>query len=350
MALLFMEGFDWVDPALTSTALQDQIKTYWFDANTSFFNPQGVVSTGRLGTGNAIQLGGQSGSQFLVSPLLDPVVGEAVIGFAMRPSAFQDNTTFFQVRSGGVATLVFRVDAVGVIEIYEANSFRVTTTAVMTANEWNYIEVKFTLGTSGSVEIRINGTTQYVNTNINIDNGQTSWNNFVIGCMTLGGSTEYDDIYVLDTTGATNNDFLGLVNVKTLVPDASGSTNTFVASDASPAADHWMLVDELPGDDDLTYLEGSVSGERELFSYEPSSPIGAVYAVQHLVATRVTDNTARDIRFTTEFGATISDNGTETIASSTYKFSSITYDVNPDNGSVWTEASIDATDFGITID
>ena len=86
---------------------------------------------------------------------------------------------------------------------------------------------------------------------------------------TVAGNA-YDDVYICDTTGSVNNNFLGELTVEHLRP-ASDDTAQFLGSDAN-STDNWALVDEAGTYNGADYVASSTVGQRDL--YVPA-PIGS---------------------------------------------------------------------------
>jgi len=107
------------------------------------------------------------------------------------------------------------------------------TTSLVTANAWNYIEVKYSLSntSSGYIHIKINRNSNDTTLDLNLNNIATSpstspalslvfgvhrghaTNPINLGTNTTIYTSYFDDIYWADLTGS-NNDFLGRVSCK----------------------------------------------------------------------------------------------------------------------------------------
>lgn len=139
---------------------------------------------------------------------------------------------------------------------------------------WMYIELKGTFHPSaGSVELRINGVTILVLTGVRtqsgdapdllIDRGRFNWAG--------GGTTSFDDSYMLDTTGSENNDFLGDVRVAALRPTGPGDStqwdggnNEYVNPD--PDMPNWDRVNDATGTYANYFVETATAGDVDLYT------------------------------------------------------------------------------------
>lgn len=107
--------------------------------------------------------------------------------------------------------------------------------SLITMNTWNYIEIKFVLSTTttGSIQIKLNRNASDTTLDANVSNIRTTlqsntnavgvalgqfWSHNSANTAALHTSglwqMYYDDYYILNLTGATNNDFLGRVSCK----------------------------------------------------------------------------------------------------------------------------------------
>ena len=90
-------------------------------------------------------------------------------------------------------------------------------------NQWHYFEVKVVChDTAGYYQVRIDGVTVLSGTNVDTRAGADT--RFVRFRM-----DEYyqymDDIYICDTDGTANNDFLGQILVEAIFPNADGDNS-----------------------------------------------------------------------------------------------------------------------------
>src|SRR5262249_9532244 len=137
--------------------------------------------------------------------------------------SFQENTTKH-------VDIVVQSD--GRIKARRAGSVTLgTSTSFLSAGAFNYIEIKITIsGTVGVVAIRVNGTlTGWLNlSSQNTQNGGAGTiTNIILGgdlvTNALAAPSRFDDVVILDTTGAVNNDFLGDCRVEAIFPNGAGN-------------------------------------------------------------------------------------------------------------------------------
>ena len=96
---------------------------------------------------------------------------------------------------------------------------------------WYYIELKVKCATSGTYELRVGGVTVASGTG----NTKLGAHDYHDGFRFSGGGPAgtFDDLYFLDASGTTNNDFLGNVCVVTARPDAAGDSTQWTPDSGS---------------------------------------------------------------------------------------------------------------------
>ena len=124
-----------------------------------------------------------------------------------------------------------------------------------------------------------------------------------------------DDVYVCDTSGSRNNDFLGDVKVVTLRPNADTAQADFTPSAGSV---HYSLVAEAPDDDgDATYVESGTVGHKDLYGYQDlTGTPAAIMAVQLATVARKDDAGSRSLRAVLKSGATTANGATRVLGTS----------------------------------
>ena len=160
---------------------------------------------------------------------------------------------------------------------------------------------------------------------------------------------ELDDIYICDTDGTTNNDLLGRVVIGGIFPSADGD-----ASDWTPASgtDNSAMVDDIPTDDDTSYVENNIQGEEDLYDYADLSTITTEPILGLQVNTDVRMNEFPgdiDLYQTAKSGSTTSDGEAANIAMDDYEVTTRILETDPDTGSAWTTSGVNGAQFGIKV-
>lgn len=220
-------------------------------------------------------------------------------------------------------------------------------TNAFTTDTWQYLEFRVKRdATEGEVEVRVNGTPVLALTNQNT--GAVDFDEvFLRSTFQTGGNCWLDDLYILNTTGAKNNTFLGDVRVTALLPKAQGSINDFSASDlVSPT---YQMVDEQLHDADVTYAEAGQLGAQENYDQFNFADLGlspgTIFGVQTVNAAKKTD--AGQLRYIDQLAmaGVPYDRPDEITANAVdYKMSTWINETDPRDGQDWTEDKI--TDAG----
>lgn len=126
---------------------------------------------------------------------------------------------------------------------YGANS-------VLKFNDWNYFEAKIrTHTTSGTIDICVNE--QYILSESNIDTTTTA-NNYIDRIRfklrhyadTNEDYAYIEDLYIANTSGTTNNDFLGNCEIAVIYPHSAGTHSEFALAPTYSGVDNYTLIDE----------------------------------------------------------------------------------------------------------
>ncbi|RKZ91737.1 MAG: hypothetical protein DRQ40_09500 [Gammaproteobacteria bacterium] len=344
MALIFTEGFDaYGDPSASYIEPADiAARRGWLYLSGSIPAKEGRIN------GTSVANFGPQKPRFLGSNTESTTVMGIAYMFAKAEAL--GGSYPIVIREDADVQLSVVLNSSGKLEVRRGTTTTLATgTTVIKLKRWYYIELKSTIHqTTGSFELRIDGKTELSETGTDTQATSNAYAN-VFGFSstnTAVDSHRVDDMYVLDSTGTYNNDFLGPIHIETLFPDED------VTSQWSPSSgtDHYALVDENPCDNDTTYLEDNVTGQRELFDW-PALPPSAmtIVAVTSIVDSRVTDASSVDLKLVNVSGTTTTVGTAQTVASESFSCYEEMYEENPDSSSAWTKASLEAAKFGFEV-
>ena len=258
------------------------------------------------------------------------------------PTTFPSNIiAFFEGSNSGIN---IRVNTSGTIAAYRGTTLLGTSTNSLGASQWYYIELKvLTNNTTGTVEVKVNGSTWLSLTSQDTQPGTNAYHNAVrIG--TVNATSRFDDMYILDGSGSANNDFLGNRKVVALDADGAGA-----ATDWTPSAgSNYQNVDDGDEvDEDTTYNETSTDADDDLYTYDNLPGVtSSVDGVQITAETRVTAG-SMDLSNLIRSGTTIYPGSADTITSTSYVTSTRIEEEDPDTAAAWTPSGVDAAQFGI---
>lgn len=207
------------------------------------------------------------GSGFLATGTLRKALPASLqtVGAAMRiwlpglPSNDDALPNPFNVRDISNNTLVsFAVRTDGRVSAYRGYAeggtlLGTSATPAFTANSWQHVEFKvFSHASTGTVEVRVNGVSVLNLTGQNTTG--TAITQWCINSNVTSGSFSHPfyvkDIVVWDTNGSLNNNFMGSVSVKELIPNSDVSLNWSLTGSATG----YGAVNEAPPDDDTKYI------------------------------------------------------------------------------------------------
>jgi hypothetical protein len=283
-----------------------------------------------------------------------PATASWVVGFAVQLDASPTSAVpIVALLDGATTQCDLRVNSNGTLSVTRNGTALTggTSTTALSTGAYYYIEWKVTIAdaiSAGSCKVRVNGVDA-----ITVATGQdlqASTNAFasVFRFGVIGNTSaflNFDDLYVCDQSGTTNNDFLGDCRVDTQFPNGDGATTNFVASSGTT---HYTLVDETaPNTTD--YVDSATVGDRDLYEFTNLTPLSAstVYGVQVNTAALKDDAGSRSIAVTARSGATNVDGATLALSTSQLYFSSI---FEADSAAAaWTQSSVDAAQFGIKV-
>lgn len=250
----------------------------------------------------------------------------------------------------GNAQVYLGVDTTGAINAWRTDDFTTplgTSAPVLTTGAWQHLEARCKVGNAdGEIEVRVNGVTVLsVSGADTFTSGSTHAEVAQIGVSAGLGVTAtpfyVDDFYVWDDQGSANNDFLGDKRVLTQVADQD---TTIADWQLSSGVNGYALVNELPPDDDASYIfaEFDAVGAQSAFEFEDlGAEVSAVVAVQVINRAIKTDAGAANVQVSviTEYNEAL---GADNAITSVYTDRRDIFETNPDTGAPWTREQINA--------
>ena len=222
-----------------------------------------------------------------------------------------------------------------------------TANPVLATNTWHYLEAKVVChDTTGSYEVRLDG--QTILSGSSVDTRGTGDSRYAL--FQLQNYYQcIDDIYICDTDGTINNDFLGRVVIEGILPNADGDSTDWTPASGS---DNYAMVDDIPPDDDTSYVESGTEGDEDLYDYADLSTITMETILGLQINTDVRLNAVSgdiDLYQTVKSDSTSSDGAPTNIASDDYEVATRILETDPDTSSAWTVSGVNAAQFGIKV-
>ncbi|OYW79716.1 MAG: hypothetical protein B7Z19_04545 [Polynucleobacter sp. 32-46-5] len=215
------------------------------------------------------------------------------------------------------------------------------------ATGWQYIEISASVSdTVGEVVVKADGVT-VINYTGDTKNGGT---NTTIDRVVVSNSYSntywyFDDFYLCNDTGTTNNTFLGDVRVHTLLPTA----DTAVA-DLTPtgSSSHYANVSDIP-DSTATYNASGIVGHKDLYTMSDlPSGVTTIHATQANNLARKTDAGAIGLKNIVKSGGITASGVTKQLSASTTGTSDI-FAVDPATSTAWTVAGVNGVEVGAEV-
>ena len=238
----------------------------------------------------------------------------------------------------------------GVPSVHGEELLATTNETFLLIDGWHYFEFKCTINdTTGSFQLwvdEVEATWDGANTGRDTragGNASTADRIFIQGVS--GGETFIDDLYILDGTGATNNDKLGDVRVDAVMPDADGNYEQFTNS---TGVDAFALVDEIPPNDNTDYVEHNVIGEKDSWSFANIAATQDIHGVQLTHIARKTSANARSLKHLTRVSGSDFLGPAITMGES-FDGKEHIWELNPNTGSAWTTSQINGAEFGVEV-
>lgn len=332
MALLFFDGFE--------TYATADITKDW----TSTSGPVAINATGGRRGGGAMYAPNLSTFGW-VSKALPGNYSTLIVGFAFNPNTIPALSSYIvRLMDSGTQQLELAVNPTGNVVVSRNGTILGVSTAVIAAAE-QYLELKATIhDTTGSYEVRLNGVNILSGSNVDTKNTANATVNQVVlgvsGNTGVSSTYKYDDFYVLDTAGpAPNNDFLGDVRIDAVYPTADGN---YTAWTPSTGSSHYALVDETtPNTAD--YNSSNTIGQKDSYVMgdPPSLTSQIIYGVRVKVAALKDDAGSRSMKVGIRSGTTDSLSAAQALSTSQIYYSNI-HEVDPNTGTAWTPAAVNA--------
>jgi hypothetical protein len=343
MALIHFDGFDWAgsDSALVKRYLE--VSTY------SGGNYKWVVSSNGRNSTRGVYSDNGGGVHSGYIAIATPYSSTFVIGAAIYPTTFVSSTrAIFTLMDWGNAQCSLHVDTNGRLLVRRGATTDIATgtNGDLVVNQWQYVEWKVYIANSGgTTTVRVNGANKINATSL--DTQGTSFQGAT--AFHLGGAANnsnavaayVDDLYVLDNTGGTHNDFLGDVRVSTLYPSANSSPLQWTGA--------YTDIDDATYNG-ADYISGATTGHRSQFAVQnlAVSP-HSINAVQVTAIAGRTYNGTKNLKVYGKSSASESLSSTLAVASGFDVAFTHILPTNPNGGGSWTKSAVDAMEIGVEV-
>jgi len=335
MALRFLDSFDHY------TTLTQK----WNVAPGSNSIAAAALRTGIAGMRNVNQ--NDAGPQITLD-----AQGTWIVGYAYRTNNFTTKLLATTTVDAGTVQGCFTINTDGTLTLRRGVTDVASSALSLLANVYYYIEFKHIIGNvAGTLEVRVDGS---VWATFAGDSQQTANATASVIMMSqnsgAGGvaNRDFDDIYILDGTGlAPNNDYWGSTQIECIVPTGVGNYTNWATLVGAPT--HWQAEDEVPPDEDTSYIESAVLNQQDTYAMGNITPASAtINGIQVLMRARTTlagaANIARLYR-----NAGVDDQGADIVLQTSYNYAREVLGLDPITAAAWTVARINSMEMGAVV-
>ncbi len=350
MALIYFDGFD-------SYTTADLLSRY--NIATGAMVIQG--GAGRFGSG-AIQCNQSGGSEALTkffAPRTDLIAGVAwlhvltnhPVGEASQIIQFGDVNIGTSGADGSGAQVEVGINTNSVLCITKNNrqTTLATGTTILQQSTYYYIELKVHCagGSGGSAEVRLNGVTEVSCSSVNTNpQGTGTMSRISLKYDNFKVLPSFDDFYVADTSGSSNNNFLGDVRVETQIPNGAGH---YTAFSLHGAASNHAAVSESIEDQDGSYVYTQTLNAIDTYTLPAlSSAADVIAGIQVTTIGRKDDAGVRTLKHVLRISST-DYLGPEIPVTDTYTYDSRVYETNPNTSVAWVAADLTGLEIGVKL-
>lgn len=351
MGLLFFEGFDYLPTSLNSNAAErarvlGAANFYGFQTAS----PPKIEAGGRFAYGNYCKLDIFSIGKAFTSN------GNITTGFAFylkevngpgSPELVGQVRIYFIDTGTSDRLGEVQLCDYGVVKAFDVNGDQIGASEPnrYTVNSWNFCEIHFVAGSTGSVEVRINATTVL---SIPVADFQPS-TYYGVSAMTFTVSSArecwIDDWYLLDTEGSVNTGYLGNVRVQFLPLDGTGNQTEWSPSNAGDP--NWENANNLLVDDaSFVYNPDGEQGDYDLYSCQALINSPNIYGVLVKGAYRQTDATQQFAQNALRTNGSDFFGESVGVSADQYSYIDDVYDLNPATSAGWTYSEVNSIEIG----
>lgn len=312
------------------------------------------AATGRNGT-QCLRLSSGSSSAGTYISRSVPASQTIIVGFAIYVNTMPTGDVMaFSFWEDSTKHVVIRATSAGGFAAYRNTTLLGSTAAgLFTTNTWYYVEIKVTIhDTTGSVVMKVDGTTVLNLTNVDTRNGGAVGTINLLfpfsdgsgSTTTSFGATRIDDMVVMDTSGSSCNDFLGDVRVQARFPTGAGNYSQWTPVSGA----NYTNVDDNPPNNDTDYVASGTPGQKDSYTHEAISPLATtIHAIAVNMRARKDYGGTREIRALMRHSGTDATGAAKAVGTSYSYHQQIFHDVP--GGTGWTQAQVNAAEAGVEV-
>lgn len=334
MALLWIEGFEGFDDGVTAEIQDELLFKYTYVSTTAY------IYAGR--TGGYSCKGYSNGVIVLTPPLTTS--DTLIVGCAINPIDAYATTSFLSFYDGNTLAIKFDYSTTsGEISVYRGATLLGTTSgAGISVGNWTYVEVKVKCHDStGTVEIR---TGSIERLNLTAQDTQIGTHAYYDRVAINPSSHGYiDDLYVCDTTGSVNNDWVGIRKVIGIFPNADTATADWIPD---TGVEHYSRVNEQ--DEGTGWLTG-VLDDTDLWAYDDLTGLVSINGIQINTIGRNLTATQMTLVTPINSGGTVYEDAGVPFGTNSNLNQHRIVETDPNTGIAWTQSNLNSATVGIKV-
>lgn len=347
MTLRFIDGFDHYATA--------EITQKWTSKSEGATNDVQISSSnGRRSTGALYTFSNITDYGYLTKTL--DAQGTWIVGFAFNPSGLPSGKgPILELMDGSSVQCRLDWDTDGTLKFYRGDAATLlgTSSAAISTGTWSYIEVKVVISdAAGTVDIAFNGSSVLSLTSQDTKaTSNATANSIRIGQIagnTIRKTIYFDDLYICDGQGSTNNTLLGDIRVDAYMPNGNGNSSQWTGSD-SDSTDNYLLVDEASTNGDTDYVQATTANYIDSYTVTDMSHTPAnIFGVQINMMSKKDDAGTKQIAAHIRQSST---NYALTTQSLSTSYSDV-YEIketDPATSTAWTKSGFNSAEFGVKV-
>lgn len=344
---IFAESFDTVD-----NVSELALKGWIVQTSINGWGTPSGFETGRTGA-NALHasLSGVIVFSSYLRRQFAPALESAsyTVGCAFKWHTGSGSTQFLYLTSDETLTthVGLGVGPAGQLHIYAGPGLPVVvSSSVFIAQDvWNFVELTATLGTSGSVNLNLNGISVATASGINTKNGgtKTTFDSIGIGGNTNSYSFAVDDLYV-----GNDSSVLGDIRVVTTRPSGNGDFSELENSGGNHTNNYSYVNSQY--EQFTTFVASSNPGDEDTYVMDDLPyPAGAVLGVQTVILADKDNAATREIKPVLRIAGADYDGAAVALGSSP-AYQQQMFPINPATGNPWTVTDVNDTQMGVQVE
>jgi len=245
---------------------------------------------------------------------------------------------------------IIRIAASGQLEVYRGGT-KLGTCGHLTPN-WQVWEIHLIVNnTTGVLDIWVDGVLVFTFSGDTQETGNANVGSIALEYASssadavIGHTHNFDDLAINDVSGSVNNGQIGRGGIHALVPTSDTAQKDFTPDSGST---NFSQVDEIPADDNTTYVQSSTVGHRDLYGLADIAGNGLASAVAIVGRVVSANGAGAQGALTVKSNTTVQEGPTKSPGTS-YEYVHDIINTDPDTTAQWTLSGINALEAGQTV-